>query len=268
MAHVSRRTAFGIIFTVLAIVIIVIIGIIGSVATIQTHKVAPHSTPTSSSPSESGQSLYVARLMEDEQSLDRGVLLYSPIGNLNTGAMREFSVIVLDVGRGPQHGQVPEFNGMTVDQQDVPTGGIIGVQIVGCENLTCQSQSYPEQPVLVEGQHAQWYWLITAGTPGPAEITLRVGTYDQGSAQVLAEEIVRINAEVVPTPIYNNQQRHKAIVSTAKSVVGDIVTIGSVATAILAVGGVVGWVVARRRKKGKTNMSEKEQSKQAEVGQE
>jgi hypothetical protein len=137
----------------------------------------------------SEQDLYVATLLKDYRSLDRGVLTYSPIGSLQTGASVEFSVKVLDVGKGPQQGRVRDFNGMSVYQQDVPTGGMVGVQIVGSQNVTWTGESSVQQPVLRQGQDAIWYWSITAGSPGPAEITLRADTYDRGSGQELSEEI-------------------------------------------------------------------------------
>ena len=209
-----------------------------------------------------GQDVYVARLRKDEQSLDRGVLTYSPIGSLKAADTTQFEVVVTDVGRGPQHAQFTKYNGMTVYQQDVPTEGIVGVQIVGCENLTWQQQSSPKQPVLARGDFATWDWQITAGMPGPAKIILRVDTYDQGSEQILHEEILRVNAEVMPSPAYKHQQRRKVIAGMAKSIVGDIVTIGSVATAILAIGGVVGWVAVNRRNRAKANRRKKDESSQ------
>jgi hypothetical protein len=194
------------------------------------------------------QQLYTATLLKDYESLDRGVLSYSPIGSLKTAATAQFEVTVTDTGKGPQLARLADFNGMTVYQQDVPTGGIVGVQIVTCGNLTCASLSDPRQPVLVKGQQANWFWSITAGTPGPALITLRADTYDQGSTQTLKTEIINVKVNVIPTPAFNNQQTHKKIAGAAKSVTGDIETIGSVAGSIVAVGGIVGWLYVKRRK--------------------
>ena len=212
---------------------------------------APASSPQASPTSE--QDIYTATLLKDEKSLDRGVLTYSRIRSLKTAAMTQFKVVVTDIGRGPQLGQVTESNGMAVYQEDVPTGGIIGVQIVRCQHLTCQSESSPRQPVLVPNGNATWYWRITAGTPGPAEIILRTDTYDQGSDVILSERIVHINVKVVPTTAYRNRQEHAKITGTTKSIVGDILTIGSVATSILAIGGIVGWFIAHSRKQSETN---------------
>ena len=258
MARISGRSV-RLIASFVAVLVIA-----GGIAAYFVRALAYHSVPESSSASRSesadpgpGQDIYAARLRQDEQSLDRGVLAYSPIGSLKTAAITQFEVVVTDVGRGRPTAQLATYNGMTIYQQDVPTGGIVGIQIVGCENLTCQQQSSARQPVLVRGDSAVWIWQITAGMPGPAKITLRVDTYDQGSAQTLHEEIFPVNAEVTPSPAYNHEQRHQAITSMAKSIAGDIVTIGSVATAILAIGGVVGWVVADRRSQRKTNRRKK-----------
>jgi hypothetical protein len=68
-------------------------------------------TSSSSSHSENApslQDLYATRLSKDYQSLDRGVLSYSPIRSLPTGTTVPFEVTVTDVGRGPQYaGSLP-----------------------------------------------------------------------------------------------------------------------------------------------------------------
>ena len=183
------------------------------------------------------------------QALDRGVLAYSPIRSLKTGASTTFDVAITDVGRGAQETTVTQVGSKVVYQQDVPTGGIVGIQIVRCQNLTCNGESSPTQPILSPGDKARWWWQITGGTPGPAEISLRVDTYDQGSRQTLSEEIVPIFAKVAPTAAWLQQQKHKKISNATKSGVNLVVTIGSVAVAIAAVGTVVGWVVNRARKR-------------------
>jgi hypothetical protein len=206
--------------------------------------------PTSSaSPggSESGQQLFKTRLTDDRNALDRGVLSYSPLGRPKTGATVQFEVSVTDTGKGPQVIRLTSFDGMTVDQQDVPTGGVVGVQIVTCDDLTCDSVSDLRQPVLAKGQQASWLWNITAGTPGPALIMLRADTYDENSGLTLSTEYVTINASVVATSAYTAQQHHRKILGIATSVTGAIVTIGSVAGAIVAVGGIVGWAINRRQ---------------------
>lgn len=219
----------------------------------------PPSTPTATaSPitapaAPSAQSLYATKLRQDYQSLDRGVLTYTPIGHLKTGATTLFEVMVTDVGRGTQRLHVTQSGGWAVYQKDVPAGGIVGVQIVNCENLICQSESSVVQPVLFRGLSDYWSWVITPVKPGLAAITLRADTYDQGSDQTLSEEIIRVNGMVEPTAPYVNHQHHEEVANTAKSVVGDIITIGSVATALLAIGGIVGWIFTRRRRHGNSD---------------
>jgi len=193
--------------------------------------------------------IYKTKLLKDYESLDRGVLSYSPIENLKTAATIRFEVSVTDIGRGPQQVQVTDFNGMTVYQQDVPTGGIVGIQIVTCDNLTCASESDLRQPVLYKGQQGHWFWSIIAGTPGPALITLRADTYDKDSTLSLQAEIINIKVNVVPTAAFNHQQNHKRIASATKSLVGDIETIGSMAAAVVAVGGIAGWIAVKGRKR-------------------
>jgi hypothetical protein len=105
---------------------------------------------------------------------------------------------------------------------------------------------------LSQGDKARWWWQITGGSPGPAEIRLRVDTYDQGSRQTLSEEIVPLSAKVIPTAAWYQQQKHKKISNVTKSGVNLVVTIGSVAGAIVAVGSVVGWLVNRARKRKRT----------------
>lgn len=199
-------------------------------------------------PPPSAQDIYKAMLRRDQQSFDRGLLAYSPIGTLKTGASADFEVIVVNVGRGPERTIVTKVDGLLVYQQDVPTGGIVSVEAVRCQNVTCDSESSPAQPVLLLGYRAIWLWQITAGTPGPAEIILRADTYDQDSQQTLSEEIIPVTGKVVPTAAFNQQQSHKKIANLTKSGVDLIVTIGSVATAIVAVGGLIGWLVMKRRR--------------------
>jgi hypothetical protein len=202
-----------------------------------------------------GQDIYTARLRQDEQSLDRGVLTYSPIGTIKTTVTTQFEVVVTDVGRGLQRVSLTKSNGMAVCQQDVPTKGVIGAQIVGGENLTWRQQSSSRQLVLERGDSATWVWEVTAGAPGPAKLMLRLDTYDRGSGQTLHEEMLRVDGEVVPSAAYKHQERLKKISSIVKSAVGDIVAVGSVATAILAVGGVAGWIAANKRNLGKNGKS-------------
>jgi hypothetical protein len=200
-----------------------------------------------------GQDIYKARLRGDEQSLDRGVLTYSPMTGLKAAAVTQFKVVVTDIGRGAQRTKLAKSNGMDVYQQDVPTGGAVSVQIVGCEDITCQQESALKQLVLTPGSYATWDWQITAGKPGLAKLIVRLDTYDRNSGQTLHEEMFPINVQVIPTAALRYQQRRTAIISVVKAISQDVVTIGSMATAILAVGGVMGWVMASRRNRSNSN---------------
>jgi hypothetical protein len=210
--------------------------------------VKPTPTPRGKS-APSAQDIYKAMLGRDRQSLDRGLLAYSPIGTLKTGASTDFEVIVVDIGRGPQKTIVTKLGGLLVYQQDVPTGGIIGVYAMICQNLKCDLESSTILAVLYRGDKAKWLWQITAGTPGPAKIILRVDTYDQGSLQTLNEEIIPVTGMVVPTAAFNRQQSHKQIANLTKSGVDLIGIIGSVAGTIVAVGTLIGWLIMKRRQR-------------------
>jgi hypothetical protein len=266
VAHTSRRGLFAALAgTILVILPAACVSSVSHPGTPAVHvsPTAPSGTggPTrygAAAPSkqESEQELYAAKLSRDRQSLDRGALSYSPIGRLKTGSATRFRVTVTDVGRGPQLVRLTRFDGMNVYQQNVPTRGIVGVQMVTCGNLTCRSQSGLRQPVLFRGQRADWFWSITAGAPGPALITLRADTYDQGSTQSLSEEIINIDVTVVPTPAFTRQQHRQKVAAAAKGIVGDVETIGSIASAVAAVGAIAGWIVMmsrRRRARDRTD---------------
>ncbi len=196
------------------------------------------------------QNIYTAALQHDKASLDRGVLTYTPINRLKTATSSVFKVMVTDVGRGPQVVAVHTASGMTVYQQDVPTGAAVGVEIVNCGNLTCEAESSSRQLVLAEGESADWSWFITPGQPGPATITVRADTYDQGTQQVLSEELFNISGTVLPTPAFKHRQGQHAISAathtgiTVTETIGTLV--GSIGAIVAAAGGIFAW---RRRRK-------------------
>jgi hypothetical protein len=163
-----------------------------------------------------------------------------------------FEVIVTDLGKRPGNLQVASINGMIVYQYDVPTKGIVGIKIVGCDNLTCHSQSSTLQPILRKGQNAKWYWRLTAGAPGPAMIMLRADTYAEGSTVPLSEEIIHVKGHVISTPAYATYRSHKRIAHTEKGILSDINILGIVAAAIVSIGTIVGAIIGfakRRRRK-------------------
>jgi len=193
--------------------------------------------------------LFRATLLDNKASLDRGVLSYTPLSHIKTATVSQFKVVVTDVGRGPQTASIIRFHGMQVFQEDVPTGAIVGIRAVICDNLTCQGESTTRQPVLAPGQRATWYWQITGRKPGRAEIVLRTDTYFLNSSVSLISRIVYVYGRVHATAAFNQQQTGRKIANVTKTGINLIETIGSVAGAILAVGSVVGWLVVRARRK-------------------
>lgn len=199
-----------------------------------------------------GQSVYAAALQNDRASLGRGVLTFTPINRLKTGTSSFFEAVVTDVGRASQYMTVRTVNGMVVYQRDVPTGGSVGVEMVNCGGLTCKAESSGRQLVLKPRDAADWFWLITAGQPGPAEITLRVDTYDQGSQQVLSEEVINISGTVLATAAFNRQQSHHIIAAAAHTGISVTETIGTLAGSLAAIAGIVGGIIAWRRRRKRT----------------
>jgi hypothetical protein len=207
------------------------------------------SSPAPAGPSASSQQdIYRASLENDKASLDRGVLAYSPLSSLKTGQASTFSATVTDTGTGPQTVTVSTYDGMTVARQDVPTGGIVSVQIVGCQDLSCRGQSPVRQAVLARGDHATWVWAITAGQPGTAQIILQADTYDQNSSTALASEVMTITSTVIPTGSFTFQRRKHDVAAVTSAGLSVLDKLGIAAGAILSIGTIVGWFLARRKK--------------------
>lgn len=200
----------------------------------------------------SRQSIYTATLQHDKESLDRGVLTYSPINRLKTATSKTFKVVVTDVGRGPQQITLHTASGMIVYQQDVPTGASVGVEIVNCGDLICKAESSDRQLILQPGEAADWFWLITAGQPGPAEITLRVDTYDQGSQQILTERVINISGSVLTTAAFQRQQSNRVIATVAHNGISVTETIGTLAGSLTAIAGALGGIIVWRRRRKRT----------------
>jgi hypothetical protein len=172
-------------------------------------------TPTPPTPpaaaNENGQVFLATRLRADYSELDRGVLAYSPLKTLKTGQFTEFDAWVTDIGKhAPAQtssvSEVSGLSGLTVYPRDVPTGGILTLQVT-CVNLTCQSLTVPSprQAVVVIGQPVEWEWSVTANKPGAAVISLTADTYDEGTDTVLGQEAVQINLTVQATQAYKNR---------------------------------------------------------------
>ncbi|MGA2830760.1 MAG: hypothetical protein ABSF03_32130, partial [Streptosporangiaceae bacterium] len=198
---------------------------------------------------ESRQQLWAAALQNDKLSLDRGALTYTPIRKLKADASSNFQVVVTDLGKGAGYQVVDTANGMTVFQQDIPTGGNVGIRVVNSSDVTCEAESSTVQPILAKGETATWWWRITAGMPGPAAVTLEVNTYDQDSEQILSEEHVHATGTVQPTTASKRQQTNEVIGSVTHSGVNIIETIGTLAGSITAVAGIAGAIFAWRRQR-------------------
>jgi hypothetical protein len=99
---------------------------------------------------------------------------------------------------------------------------------------------------------ADWFWLITAGQPGPAEITLRVDTYDQDSQQVLSEEVINISGTVLATAAFNRQRSHHIVAAVAHTGISVTETIGTLAGSFAAIAGIVAGIIAWRRRRKRT----------------
>jgi len=167
-----------------------------------THKAAK--TPSGKSVP-SGQAVFAENLKNDQAQLDRGVLAYTTIGTLSTGARTTFTVLITDIGKHPPATSLPrDYPGWAVDHQDVPTGGIVSVTAT-CDNvqLKCEPESPARQAVLPASHPGRWYWALTTQSPGTGRLTLTVTTYDQNSQTVLNEAApIEITVPVHATTAY------------------------------------------------------------------
>jgi hypothetical protein len=213
------------------------------------------------------QTIYNAKLLRDDRALDRGVLAYSPLRRLKTNTQVQFTVSVTDVGNGPQLVSISSVNqnGLVFYRKDVPTGAIVGVQMVACTNLKCRSESATRQPILQKNDQAEWLWQITAGAPGSAAIILRADTYDTGTNVVLREEIIQVKTTVIATSAYDQVQSHKRLSAVGKGVTNGLGMIFSIAGGIVAIGTIVGWGLVRMRKRSQKRKAAFFKSKTGDV---
>jgi hypothetical protein len=128
------------------------------------------------------QQLRNARTAANYSALDRGILIYTPLRTLQTGAPAELDVTVIDIGRGTQLTSAPTmYNGNAVDPYDIPTSAYVIVQTICISDLICQSLT-PQSGQLVDRQNeGLWAWRLTAQNPGTALIGIMAVTYEQGS---------------------------------------------------------------------------------------
>jgi len=207
------------------------------------------SSSTSAAPSE--QQLFISKLESDDRALDRDILTYTALTTLYTGEQVDFNVSVIDVGKGPQLTSAPTvYAGERVDPQDVPTDGIVGVQITACSNLTCQSQGDPTRQLVVNKQNGLWEWTLITQNPGTAQITLQAITYDQNTNVPLHHTKLVLELNVQKTVAYQNQQNHNKLDATTKDWTGYLVgVIGTLAAVAAAIFAYLALPQRRRRKK-------------------
>jgi hypothetical protein len=162
---------------------------------------------TGSRSTKSGQQIFNTKLDNDLNSLDQGVLTYTPLRTIETGAPTYFDVWVTDIGKKSAKQDISALEmskqlGRAVFSKDVPTGGYVAVWMTGCPNLHCRHMS--TNPQLAEPHHhpPEWVWLISPRAPGPASISLQVDTYKGFSTKLLAERPVLVKLNVRANPHY------------------------------------------------------------------
>lgn len=118
-------------------------------------------------------------LLKDDLALDRGVLTYTELTEMNARQSASFEVDVTDVGKGAAHGAyVREADGKFVDPQDVPTGALVNVTASCSGNLTCTPVGLQAaQAIYMDGQSVYWRWQVNASAPGTSQIFLTATTY-------------------------------------------------------------------------------------------
>lgn len=179
-----------------------------------------------------GHQLSTMRLIGDHPARDRGVLTYSRLTTVQARQTITFEVEVTDVGRGPERGTFARVSGgRFVAPQDVPTGGIVSVQSICSNGLTCTSRSSARHAIAGPGRSATWRWDVAAKSPGEARILLVATSYRRGSKIVLdrTSDVVRVRIQA--TPLYfldRSVDSDRAIVFLALAVLVAIGAVGAV----------------------------------------
>lgn len=126
------------------------------------------------------------RLDQNYPQLDRGMLTYTPLKAVRSGASAEFHVTVIDVGRGAELISVPAlYHNQAVDPYDVPAGAEVTVQIICADGLSCQGQTAQNSQFVDPGHQGSWTWRVTGQTAGPAMIGIIAVSYERGGAAFL-----------------------------------------------------------------------------------
>jgi Superinfection immunity protein len=191
------------------------------------------------SPGQAGAQISTMSLIRKHPAPDRGVMTYSKLTVMQARQAASFEVEVTDVGRGPERSaavRVPRAR--VVAPQDVPTGGIVSVQIVCSNGLTCTSRSSVRQVIASQGRSGVWRWNVAAGSPGAAWILLVATSYRRGSNAVLDRTSEFVHVKIQATPLYyleSGLHADRAVV---------LLALGGV----LVAAGVLGAVLALRRR--------------------
>ena len=187
--------------------------------------------------------IFTMRLAHDHPRLDRGVLTYSELTTMQVRQTASFEVQVIDVGRGPQRTAFTrQLRGRFAAPQDVPTGGVVSVQITCGSGLTCTPGSAPARQVIVgTGRSGTWIWDVAATAPGHSQILLTAIRYRGDSQVVRTQMIVAVGLSVRSTPVYAVE----AAVDARKG------TVVPASAALLAIAAALGAALALRRRRGR-----------------
>ena len=201
---------------------------------------AGRATPPASGPS---PQLFTMKLINDHPRLDRGLLTYRQLTTLQVRQTASFDVQVTDVGRSPEHTPFGrQLRGRLAAPQDVPTGGVVSVQITCGRGLTCTPQPGPaRQAIFGLGRTGTWAWDIAATSPGNSQIRLTAVRYRGNTQVVRTQTVVAVGLTVRSTPLY-------AVQAAVDARRGTVVTASA---ALLAAAGALGTMLAMRRRKGR-----------------
>jgi hypothetical protein len=243
-----------------AIAAVTLAGCAGSASSGSPPTSSAGATPTGSATPPSPQDTFAVALKDDKRALDQGVLSYRAPGPLKTGQTYELAVTVTDIGKHTQVAilsaqQVSQETGLVIFPKDVPTGGIVGLRIATCIDLTCVKITDERQAIASKGDSAEWEWDITAHAPGAAMINLTAATYAGASRTVLREEIVPIKLRVRATAAFTHSKAARAHHREVTAATGFVNTtaglITTISGAVVAIAGAATWVASRVRRKSR-----------------
>jgi hypothetical protein len=182
--------------------------------------------------------IFTMKLVHDHPRLDRGVLTYTDLTAIQVRRTGLFDVQVTDVGRGLESTAFTrQLRGRLAAPQDVPTGGVVSVQITCGSGLTCTPRSAPaRQEIFGVGRSGTWAWDVAATSPGNSRILLTAIRYRGNTQTVRTQALVTVGITVRSTPLYAVQ----AAVDARKGTMA-----AAAAAAMLAAAG------ALRRRKGR-----------------